>query len=96
MKTPAVILFGSTSPIGSGYEGNENLWYGKECSPCYKEYEWARDPNGPCPYDRRCMKEITVEMVLSKISNYLNARNMGIQFSFSAAGDAVINDAESF
>lgn len=46
VKKPAVILWGSTSPIGSGYKTSTNIWKGhgdsngvqKGCSPCYREY----------------------------------------------------------
>lgn len=68
---PAVILFGSTSPAGSGYRENINIWRGLECSPCYKEYEWAKEPRGECPYNKACMTNITtkevIESVLSKL-----------------------------
>jgi hypothetical protein len=70
--TKAVILFGSTSPTGSGHEGNINIWKGLDCSPCYKEYDWAKDPNGPCPHNKKCMDLITVEEVLEAIKKQLS------------------------
>jgi len=61
--TPAVILFGSTSPIGSGYGQNINIYKGLKCQPCYKEYEWSKDNRGPCEYEKMCMNQITVDDV---------------------------------
>ena len=71
--TPAVILYGSTSPIGSGYNSSTNISRWCECSPCYREYEWAQDPKGPCPYDKKCMSEISVEVVWDKVKEILSA-----------------------
>jgi len=64
--TPAVILFGSTSPTGSGYGQNENIYKNLPCQPCYKEYEWSKDNRGKCPYNKKCMNLITVKEVLDK------------------------------
>jgi len=67
VKTPAVILFGSTSPIGSGYEQNVNIYKSLTCQPCYKEHAWSKDHNNPCPYDKKCMDLITVEEVIARV-----------------------------
>lgn len=72
VDTPGVILFGSTAPTGSGYPHNINIWKDMDCSPCYKEYEWAQDPNGPCPYNKRCMDQITVEDVMDAVMRKLS------------------------
>ena len=69
--TRSIILFGSTSPKGSGYEQNKNLWKDLDCSPCYREYEWAKEPREKCPYDKRCMNSITVEDVIEAIKSIL-------------------------
>jgi len=73
--TPAIILWGSTSPIGSGYAHNTNIWLGEKfkCSPCYREYDsMSVDPKGMCPLDpsksweetrHPCMQEISVDEV---------------------------------
>jgi len=46
---PAVILFGSTSPTGSGYDTAVNLWAGLSCSPCYREDpRISLQSRGPC------------------------------------------------
>ncbi len=62
--TPAVILFGSTSPTGSGYDQNINLYKDLKCQPCYKEYAWSKDNKGKCPYNKLCMDQILVQEVL--------------------------------
>lgn len=69
--TPAVILFGSTSPIGSGYEQNINIYKSLSCQPCYKEHEWSETYNGPCPYGKKCMDLITVKEVISAVFELL-------------------------
>lgn len=76
--TPAVILWGSTSPIGSGYAHNTNIWK-KDigCSPCYREYDaMSVNPKGKCPLDptqswenpqHPCMTGISVDEVLAAV-----------------------------
>ena len=62
--TPAVILFGSTSPTGSGYKTATNIYKGIECQPCYKENpEVSKNPRGSCDH-RTCMKSISVDEVI--------------------------------
>jgi ADP-heptose:LPS heptosyltransferase len=52
-RTPAMIFWGSTSPIGSGYRHNLNIYLDKNCQPCYREYDWMSvHPKGMCPYDK--------------------------------------------
>jgi len=67
VETPAVVLFGSTSPTGSGYEQNVNIYKSLSCQPCYKEYKWSKDHNNPCPYDKKCMDLITIEEVIAAV-----------------------------
>lgn len=67
VETPAVILFGSTSPTGSGYEQNINIYKSLSCQPCYREYKWSKDSKEPCPYNKKCMDLITVDEVLENI-----------------------------
>ncbi len=76
--TPAVILWGSTSPVGSGYAHNTNIWK-KEigCSPCYREYDaMSVNPKGKCPLDTTqswenpqhpCMTGISVDEVWAAV-----------------------------
>jgi ADP-heptose:LPS heptosyltransferase len=65
--TPAVILFGSTSPTGSGYNQNVNIYKGLDCQPCYKEHVWSKDNKGTCPYDKKCVNLISSDEVLASI-----------------------------
>jgi len=83
--TPSVILWGSTAPTGSGYPHNTNIWLGKSCSPCYREYDFmSADPKGKCPFDPKqswekpehpCMWEISVDTVFDAVVAKLEERN---------------------
>lgn len=55
---PSVILFGNTSPSGSGYAHNRNLWKGLKCQPCYVD---------PCAnlIHKECLALITVDEVFA-------------------------------
>jgi ADP-heptose:LPS heptosyltransferase len=91
-RHPAVIVFGSTSPTGSGYASAVNLWAGLDCSPCYREDpRISRQNRGPCinppgqEYDRprhACMAAIVVETVWEAIDGLLVVGT-------AARGDAV-------
>ena len=81
--TPGIILWGSTSPIGSGYLHNTNIWKNPlGCSPCYREYDsMSVDPKGKCPEDSTqswekpkhpCMQAITVDEVFKAVLEKLN------------------------
>ena len=68
----AVILWGSTSPTGSGYVQNVNIWQKPACSPCYREYaHMTRHPKVECPNGHACMEGITVEAVWESIDRTL-------------------------
>ena len=70
--TKAVILFGSTSPTGSGYPTAKNIYLDLPCQPCYKENpNVSRHPKGSCSH-HLCMNQITVEMVMKEIKVQLN------------------------
>ena len=70
---PALILWGSTSPIGSGYDCCTNIWHKEAypCSPCYREYpNMSRHPKPACPkckgwkdVTHPCMHTISVDEV---------------------------------
>ena len=77
LDVPAVILFGSTSPIGSGYDINTNLWSEYECSPCYRENNAiSAHPMTPCPHDHKCMAEyMTVKRVAEAVEQKLNVKS---------------------
>jgi ADP-heptose:LPS heptosyltransferase len=68
--TPTVGLFGPTDPRHYGPRGprSEALWLGDAlpCSPCYVD---GRFPL--CRYEHRCMKELTVDSVLSSARKVL-------------------------
>jgi ADP-heptose:LPS heptosyltransferase len=72
MKTRAVILFGSTSPVGSGYAENINIWKGLDCSPCYRERHWSPGYKGECPHAKKCMDEISIEEIWKVLTYVLN------------------------
>lgn len=60
----SLILFGSTSPTGSGYDQNVNVYLGMKCQPCYRENkEISKAHGGPCPFDGECMERITVDYI---------------------------------
>ena len=64
---PAVVIYGGfIAPWESGYEQNINLFTKLPCSPC-----WLR---GPCPYDKECMKQISVDDVMNSVSVALNKK----------------------
>jgi len=81
----AVIVFGSTSPTGSGYGSAVNLWAGLGCSPCYRENpRISRQSRGPCinppgqEYDRpqhACMAAVAVETVWGTTDLLLSAHS---------------------
>jgi len=71
---PAVVLFGSTSPVGSGYNSAINLWAGDDCSPCYREDNRKAVHKKPsCPHDHQCMRHIAVEEVIESIERQLSS-----------------------
>jgi ADP-heptose:LPS heptosyltransferase len=69
---PAVVIYGGfIAPWESGYEQNINLFTKLPCSPC-----WLR---GPCPYDKECMKQISVDDVMNSVSEALNKKMPSVQ-----------------
>jgi len=73
LDVPTVAMFGSTSPIGSGYESHTNLWSEYECSPCYRENNAISvHPMPPCPHEHKCMADyMTVERVAEAVKQKL-------------------------
>jgi len=66
MRSPIVVgLFGPTSPLRTGPYGARQrvVRAGVACSPCFKK--WCDD--------RRCMRQITVDMVYEKVKEVINA-----------------------
>jgi ADP-heptose:LPS heptosyltransferase len=70
VETPAVIVFGSTSPTGSGYDQNVNIYKDLECQPCYKEYS-SPEQKKVCPFNKKCMDLISVQEVIEAIDKLL-------------------------
>jgi ADP-heptose:LPS heptosyltransferase len=81
--TRSVIVYGGREmPEETGYAGNENLYSPLGCAPC-----WLIDG---CPYDRECMKMITVEQVIAAVRR--QAGRVGAPW---AAERAVIPEASA-
>jgi ADP-heptose:LPS heptosyltransferase/glycosyltransferase involved in cell wall biosynthesis len=82
VKTPAVILWGSTQPSAAGYEQNTNLSVGLPCQPCFKEDpRMTIHPLGPCDnppgqtYDfpkHGCMAQLQTSTVIEAVKNLWN------------------------
>lgn len=67
VETMPLALFGSTNPMQtSPYGMGEVIWKQVSCSPCYQRR---------CPIDFRCMKEISVQEVLSRLLHLLKIRS---------------------
>ncbi|MFN0064670.1 MAG: glycosyltransferase family 9 protein, partial [Chlamydiales bacterium] len=59
LAVPLLALFGSTNEISTGpYLHGKTLHKHVSCSPCYRR---------TCPIDFRCMKQISVEEVMSEL-----------------------------
>lgn len=63
LGVPAVVLFGPSVPQIWGHTNNTNIYKGLRCSPCVDILCGA-----PCPYDQRCMKDISVDEVAVAVS----------------------------
>ena len=60
--TRSVVIYGGyIHPYMTGYSFNVNLVNQPECSPCW--------PASDCPYDHRCMKDISPQQVLAAIKS---------------------------
>ena len=66
LGVPSVSVFGPVDEKAYGPYGNdaprEVVASTVACRPCYKSFHFP-----PCPYDRRCLSEITVQNVLESI-----------------------------
>lgn len=70
MGVPAVGIFGPTNPVVWGLisPGSKVIVHRVPCHPCYKD-------NGifpPCPYDHRCMVELSPDIVMQEVKKKLN------------------------
>jgi len=81
-RVPALILWGSTQPTGSGYAENTNLCLGLPCQPCFRENPaFSQLDLGPCVnppgqvYEEprhACMHGIGVDRVLREARRIWN------------------------
>jgi ADP-heptose:LPS heptosyltransferase len=62
-RTPAVVLFGASTPMVWGHTTNKNLYCPPHCSPCMDTLA-----KKPCPYGKLCMSNITVSDVERALS----------------------------
>lgn len=77
LGVPAVIMFGSTSPAGSGYDHQLNLASGDSCQPCYREDNTIAVHKKPaCPFNHKCMVDfMSVGRVASAVYQKLNIQH---------------------
>jgi ADP-heptose:LPS heptosyltransferase len=58
--TPAVVIYGGyEQALATEYQGNISLVSTPDCSPC-----WLREP---CPIDKKCLRDITVDEVEASV-----------------------------
>jgi ADP-heptose:LPS heptosyltransferase len=65
--TPGVVLFGASNPHIWGHSNNINLYKPTRCAPCIDTLLWFN-----CPYEKRCMQNITVEEVKEALLKQLS------------------------
>jgi ADP-heptose:LPS heptosyltransferase len=65
---PGVVLFGPAQPEIWGHPNNINLYKPLRCSPCLDLMHAS-----PCPYDKPCMRSITVDEVRRALLTQLKA-----------------------
>jgi ADP-heptose:LPS heptosyltransferase len=69
LQTPAIILFGATTPIIWGHDRNVNLYSHRYCSPCIDLIR-----SSPCPFSVACMSAISVQEVEEALRTQLSSR----------------------
>jgi ADP-heptose:LPS heptosyltransferase len=62
-RTPAVVLFGASTPVIWGHGVNQNIFKAPRCSPCLDLLF-----SDPCPYGKLCMSSIAVSDVERALS----------------------------
>jgi len=65
-QTPAVVLFGPSTPAVWGHAMSKNLYNPPNCSPCIDVIK-----DSPCPYGKMCMSDITVSQVELALSSLI-------------------------
>ncbi|WP_169191452.1 MULTISPECIES: glycosyltransferase family 9 protein [Chitinophaga] len=64
--TPGVVVWGPAQPTIWGHENNINIYKAVRCSPCLDLIL-----GHPCPYDKRCMSNISVDEVRTALLRQL-------------------------
>jgi ADP-heptose:LPS heptosyltransferase len=75
---PAVVIYGGYEhPCATEYPGNVNFYSPVPCAPC-----WLKTP---CPYDRKCLQQISPQMVLDGVDRVWAERQPRIRDTGSGA-----------
>lgn len=72
--TKGCVLFGPSPPDIWGYDNNINLFKAPKCGPCIDTLRMT-----PCPYNKICMREISVEEVKMALRSQMNAKADGVK-----------------
>ncbi len=64
LKVPALVLFGSSTPVVWGYPGHINIYKNLSCQPC------VDNPHHTCQ-EHRCMLQISADEVIEAARNLL-------------------------
>ncbi len=76
LRVPAIVLFGPSGPRFVGHQNQVHLYAGMTCSPCITILKGEA-----CPFDRACMRAITVAEVSRRLAEMIEAgppaRNAG-------------------
>ena len=70
---PGVVIFGPAQPDIWGQPNNINIFKSVRCSPCLEILRGS-----PCPYNRLCMKQITVAEVKEALLKQLKTRSLSL------------------
>jgi ADP-heptose:LPS heptosyltransferase len=68
VNKPGVVLFGPSSPEVWGHSNNINIYKRKRCAPCVDQLQ-----SSACPYNKVCMRDITVDEVHSALLTVMKA-----------------------
>ena len=73
VETRSVIIYGGREKAWqSGYPCNENIETNPECSPCWQ--------NNRCDFNRKCLCDISSEMVLQSVEKLINRLASELEF----------------
>jgi ADP-heptose:LPS heptosyltransferase len=68
-NVPGVVLFGPSTPEVWGHSNNINLYKRVRCAPCIDLLL-----RSTCPYDQRCMRDISIEEVKAALLQQLSKK----------------------